>query len=58
MPLLRHTWILGLGLISIMAGYVLLGSQHLSWGPFLLVAGYCVALPVFIWRLFRDGVGE
>lgn len=58
MTILRHVWILALGLAAIGLGYVLLAAQHLSWGPILLVLGYCVALPVFVWRLFRSGVGE
>jgi len=58
MTMLRHLWILLLGLVAITVGYVLLSAGKLSWGPLLLVGGYCVALPVFIWRLFRGGVGE
>lgn len=54
----RHLGILVLGLVLIGAGYVMLSAGRLSWGPLLLVSGYCVALPVFIWRLFRGGVGE
>ena len=50
--------ILLLGLLAIAAGYLLLSAGRLSWGPLLLVGGYCVALPVSIWRLFRTGVGE
>lgn len=53
-----HALLLVLGLVAIGAGYVLLADQRLSWGPLLLVAGYCVLLPWFIWRLFRQGVGE
>jgi hypothetical protein len=55
---LSQLWILAVGLVAIAAGYVALAAGHLSWGPLLLVSGYCVALPVFIWRLFRRGVGE
>ena len=58
MSQLRHVWILLLGLTAIGLGYVMLSAEKLSWGPLLLVGGYCVALPVFIWRLFRTGVGE
>lgn len=58
MTILRQFWILLLGLVAIAAGYVFLTEQRLSLGPLLLVGGYCVALPVFIWRLFRRGVGE
>ena len=60
MSMLRNVWILLVGLLAITGGYVILQAVHLSWGPILLVLGYCVALPVFIWRLFRTetGVGE
>ncbi|HOX25040.1 MAG TPA: hypothetical protein PLL30_04675 [Candidatus Krumholzibacteria bacterium] len=58
MAVRRHLWLLALGVAAIVAGYILLAGRHLSWGPLLLVAGYCVALPLFIWRLFRGGVGE
>ena len=51
-------WILAAGLGSIIAGYLFLAAQHLSWGPLLLVGGYCVLLPVYVWRRFRQGVGE
>jgi len=50
----RTLWLLILGLAAIGAGYLLLAAQRLSWGPLLLVAGYCVLLPLFIWRLFRE----
>jgi hypothetical protein len=55
---LKQYWILAVGLLAIAAGYLFLAAGHLSWGPLLLVSGYCVALPVFLWRLFRRGVGE
>ena len=58
MPLIRNLWALVLGVVAIVLGYVLLSAGRLSWGPLLLVIGYCVALPVFIWRRFRAGVGE
>jgi hypothetical protein len=57
MPLIRNLWALVLGVLAIVLGYVLLSAGRLSWGPLLLVIGYCVALPVFIWRRFRAGVG-
>ena len=55
MSLLRNLWSLALGLVAILLGYLLLAGGHLSWGPLLLVIGYCVALPVFVWRRFRAG---
>ena len=58
MNLIRNNWLLVAGMLAIAAGYVLLAEHHLSLGPLLLVAGYCIALPLFVWRLFRRGVGE
>jgi len=58
MNLIRNNWLLIAGVLAIAAGYVLLAGNRLSLGPLLLVAGYCVALPLFVWRLFRRGVGE
>lgn len=58
MSLLRNAWSLLLGLVAILLGYVLLAGGRLSWGPLLLVIGYCVALPLFVWRRFRAGVGN
>lgn len=58
MNLIRNNWLLAVGLVAIVAGYILLADNRLSLGPLLLVAGYCVALPLHIWWLFRRGVGE
>jgi len=58
MSIKGHLWLLIIGLGAIGAGYWLLAAQRLSMGPLLLVGGYCVVLPLFIWRLFRQGVGE
>lgn len=58
MNLIRNNWLLAVGLVAIVAGYVFLAGNRLSLGPLLLVAGYCVALPLHIWWLFRRGVGE
>jgi hypothetical protein len=55
---IRNNWLLIVGILAIVTGYVLLADHRLSLGPLLLVAGYCVALPLFVWRLFRRGVGE
>jgi hypothetical protein len=40
-------------LLAIVVGYVLLGVQRLSVGPFLLVVGYCVLFPLYLWQAFR-----
>jgi hypothetical protein len=58
MALLRRTWMLWTSLAVVAVGYVLLADGRLSLGPLLLVAGYCVLLPVFLWRSFRRRVGE
>ena len=39
-------------------GFVALAAGRLSVGPLLLVGGYCVLLPFFLWRSFRRRVGE
>lgn len=58
MDLLKRLWLLAVGVTAIAAGYVLLAGSQLTIGPILLVAGYCVALPVFVWQQFRQGGGE
>jgi hypothetical protein len=45
-------------LVSIVAGFVALSADMLSVGPILLVSGYCVLLPFYLWRGFRKSVGE
>jgi len=47
-----------LALVVIAVGYVLLGRGDITGAPLLLVTGYCVLLPLFIWRSFRSGTGE
>ena len=51
-------WILGAALVAIVVGYWTLAASRLSLGPVLLVLGYCLLLPLFLWRSFRGGVGE
>jgi len=58
MDLLRKTWLLWAAIGAIVVGYVALGAGRLSVGPLLLVTGYCVLLPFFLWRSFRKRVGE
>lgn len=45
-------------LAAVLAGYGALAAGRLSIGPLLLVGGYCVLLPLFLWRSFRRRVGE
>ncbi|MEO0108851.1 MAG: hypothetical protein ABIK62_06755 [candidate division WOR-3 bacterium] len=42
-------WILlSIGLVTIAAGYVLLSKGSITLAPILLVAGYCVIIPISI----------
>ena len=58
MGLMRRIWILVAALGAIVVGFWLLAERCLSLGPVLLVLGYCLLLPLFLWRSFRGGVGE
>ena len=65
-PFTRKNWMLfALGLATIIVGYVLLGIPpadgflSLTLAPILLVAGYCVLIPLAIMVRDRsDGVGK
>lgn len=39
-------WILALGFVAIVVGYVFLGFGSISLAPVLLVLGYCVLVPL------------
>lgn len=42
-------WILlGVGILTIIAGYLFLAKGSITIAPILLVAGYCVLIPVAI----------
>ena len=58
MSFLRKTWLLWVTGLIICAGFVTLAGGRLSVGPLLLVLGYCILLPLFLWRSFQKGVGE
>jgi hypothetical protein len=58
MVILRRFWLLWTALAAIGVGFLLLSAGSLSLGPLLLVSGYCVLLPFFLWRSFRKSVGE
>lgn len=58
MEFLRKTWLLWTAFAAIIVGFLTLGAGMLSTGPLLLVLGYCVLLPFFLWRSFRRSVGE
>jgi hypothetical protein len=56
--ILQRTWMLWTALAAVLLGYGFLAAGRLSIGPLLLVGGYCVLLPLFLWRSFRRRVGE
>jgi len=58
MIFLKNTWLLWASLGLILVGFLTLSAGMLSIGPLLLVTGYCVMLPFFIWRSFKKSVGE
>jgi hypothetical protein len=58
MEILRRFWLLWTALCAIALGFTLLYFRSLSLGPLLLVSGYCVLLPFFLWRSYRKNVGE
>jgi len=58
MEFVRRFWLLGTAILAIMLGYATMGAGRLSMGPLLLVSGYCILLPLFLWRSFRKSVGE
>ena len=58
MVFLRNTWLMWAAFGCILVGFLLLTKGRLSWGPLLLVAGYCLLLPFFLWRTFRRSVGD
>ncbi len=55
---LKDHWLLVVSVVAVVAGFVLLKTDSLTVAPLLLVAGYCVLLPLYLWRSFRRGVGE
>ena len=58
MQLFKNFWLLWAGLGAIVLGFLTLMGGRLTIGPVLLVGGYCVLLPFFLWRSFRKSVGE
>jgi len=58
MQLLKNFWLLWAGLGAIVLGFLTLVAGKLTIGPLLLVGGYCVLLPFFLWRSFKKSVGE
>jgi hypothetical protein len=58
MGLVKKFWLLWVSLGAVVLGFVTLAAGMLTIGPVLLVLGYCVLLPFFLWRSFQDSVGE
>ena len=58
MDFFRKTTLLWLSLAFIAIGFFSLSAGKLSVGPLLLVGGYCILLPFFIWQSFKRSVGE
>ena len=58
MDFFRKTSLLWISLAFIGIGFFSLSLGKLTIGPLLLVGGYCVLLPFFIWQSFRKSVGE
>ena len=58
MSALKDHWLLAISVVAVIAGFVLLVTGSLTAAPLLLVAGYCILLPLYLWRSFRRGVGE
>jgi len=44
----RNYLIFGIGLLTIVAGYISLAAGSITLAPILLVLGYCVLIPVSI----------
>jgi hypothetical protein len=55
---MKKFWLLWTALGAVVLGFVTLAAGMLTVGPVLLVLGYCVLLPFFLWRSFQESVGE
>ena len=44
----RNYWFFGAGFASIIVGYIALSKGSITLAPILLVAGYCVLIPLAI----------
>ena len=54
-----NSMLLGLALVSLVAGYVALSKGSTTLAPVLLVAGYCVLVPAsLLYRGRNQGSGE
>jgi phosphatidylglycerophosphate synthase len=50
----RNVWLMMIGIVIILLGYLLLGRGSISAAPFLLVLGYCVLVPLSIMLWVRQ----
>ena len=48
----EHRW-LAIGIAALLLGYVLLAAGDITAAPLLLVAGYCVFIPLHLYRSFH-----
>ncbi len=48
----RNIWLVVAG-CALALGYALLAAGDITVAPLLLVAGYCVAVPLHLYRSFR-----
>ncbi|MEE2710308.1 MAG: hypothetical protein VYA69_12015, partial [Gemmatimonadota bacterium] len=47
----RQYQMFGVGLLSILAGFITLGLGSITFAPLLMVLGYCVVIPlIFFWK--------
>ena len=47
----RQYQMFGVGLLSILAGFITLGLGSISFAPLLMVLGYCIVIPlIFFWK--------
>ena len=58
MDLIKKFWLLWTALGAVILGFITLTAGMLTIGPVMLVLGYCVLLPFFLWRSFQESVGE
>jgi uncharacterized membrane protein HdeD (DUF308 family) len=50
----RNVWLMMIGIVVILLGYLLLGRGSISIAPLLLVLGYCVLVPLSIMLWVRQ----
>jgi hypothetical protein len=55
--LIRHALLVA-ALLAILVGYLFLAAKRLSLGPLLLVIGYCLLFPAYLWQMFRGRASQ